>query len=201
MHGDTIWIPDGPWGQPRDLIDPGEMIGGFRLYSRVPPGLVTATLEPEVDMGPGSPYAEYGELCGEDDSPCPDPKTFWVERPVVGPKLPNERKLIDGKGQRGADVNKFLRYANPLETSVDLPPGTGSFDLVVVFGETIVPASFQASLNRTDITEQFVVAPGGTAVVKLPLESGRNVVELSVDGQRNDGRTAGESDRLVFVVK
>jgi hypothetical protein len=152
-------------------------------------------------MGPGSPYEEYGELCGEDNSPCPDPKTFWVERQVVGPKLPSEQVLIDGKGQRGTDVNTFLRYANPLETSVALPAGTRSFDLVVVFGQMILPESFQATLNGNAITGQFRVAPGGTAVVKLPLEPGRNVLVLSIDGHRDDGRVASDTDRLVFVVK
>ncbi|WP_303902191.1 hypothetical protein [Thiohalomonas denitrificans] len=152
-------------------------------------------------MGPGSPYEEYGELCGEDNSPCPDPNTFWEERRVVGPQLPHERELIDGKGQRGRDVNKFLRFANPLETSVDLPPDTEHYDLVVVFGETIVPESFEASLNRSDITDRFTVAPGGTAVVKLPLEPGRNKVVLSIDGERDDGRIATDTDQITFVVK
>ncbi|WP_303902198.1 hypothetical protein [Thiohalomonas denitrificans] len=200
-HGDVLWVPDGPWGEPRDLIDPGEVISGFRLHSRVPPGSITSILKPQIDMGPGSPYEEYGELCGEDDSPCPDPNTFWEERRVVGPQLPEERELIDGKGQRGRDVNQFLRFANPLETSVDLSPDIEHYDLVVVFGETIVPASFEASLNRSNITERFTVAPGGTAVVKLPLEPGRNTVVLSIDGERDDGRTATDTDQIIFVVK
>ncbi len=200
-HGDVLWLPKAPFGQPRDLIDPGEVISGFRLHSRIPPGMLTATLEPEIDMGPGSPYEEYGELCGEDNSPCPDPRTFWEERRVVGPQLPHERELIDGKGQRGRDVNRFLRFANPLETSVNLSPETASYDLVVIFGETIVPASFEASLNRSDITDQFTVAPGGTAVVKLPLEPGRNKVVLSIDGERDDGRIATDTDQITFVVK
>ncbi|WP_303902194.1 hypothetical protein [Thiohalomonas denitrificans] len=199
--GDVVWLPDTPWGQPLDFIDPGEVVSGFRLHSRVPPGVVTALLKPKIDMGPGSPYEEYGELCGEDNSPCPDPNTFWEERQVVGPQLPEERELIDGKGQRSRDVNRFLRFANPLETSVNLSPDIEHYDLVVVFGETIVPASFEVSLNRSDITDRFTVAPGGTAVVKLPLEPGRNKVVLSIDGERDDGRIATDTDQITFVVK
>lgn len=202
QEGDVTWIPDAPWGQPFDYIDPGEIVEGYTLNTRVPPGAVTSILKPYVDMGPGSPYAQYGELCGEDNSPCPDPRTFWHTLTTVGPVLPRERVLIDGKGQRSTDVNTFLRYANPSDsTTVTLPANASTYPLAVVFGETIDPGSFSATLNGADISTQFTVNAGETSVASLALANGRNTLVLSIDGLRNDGRTATDTDRLTFIVK
>ncbi|MDH5785081.1 MAG: hypothetical protein OEZ16_05650 [Chromatiales bacterium] len=202
VGGDVTWMPAIDWGQPIDYLSPGEVLGSFVLHSRVPPGATVALLKPKIDMGEGSPYEEYGELCGEENSPCPDPKTFWVKRTVIGPVLPSERVLIDGKGQRSSDVNTFLRYANPTDsTTVSLPVNTTSYPLAVVFGSDITPASFSATLNGVDIGSQFNVAAGITSVVNLPLTSGRNTLVLSLDGLRADGRTATDTDRLVFIIK
>lgn len=202
VGGDVTWMPAITWGQPIDYLTPGENAGPFILHSRVPPGAIVSLLKPRVDMGPGSPYEQYGELCGEENSPCPDPKTFWIQRTVVGPVLPRERVLIDGKGQRSSDVNTFLKYANPTDaTTVSLPANTVNYQLAVVFGSSINPDSFSAILNGVDISNQFTVASGITSVVNLPLDSGRNTLVISVDGLRTDGRTATDTDRLTFVVK
>jgi hypothetical protein len=202
LGGDVTWMPAINWGQPIDYLYPGEILGPFVIHSRVPPGATISLLKPRIDMGPGSPYEEYGELCGEENSPCPDPKTFWVERTVLGPVLPSKRVLIDGKGQRSSDVNTFLRYANPSDsTTVSLPLDTNSYPLAVVFGSDIDPASFSATLNGVDIGSQFNVAAGITSVVNLPLTSGRNTLVLSIKGLRADDRTATDTDRLVFIVK
>ena len=108
--------------------------------------------------------------------------------------------LFDGKGQRPADVNTFLSYANPLEMRTELPSGSTEFPLHIFYGVTIDPATFKAELNRQDISSQFNPKPVGDQVVELNLRKGRNVLLVSIKGKRKDGRTAKDSDRLVFIV-
>jgi len=107
--------------------------------------------------------------------------------------------LFDGGGQRPPDVNAFLRYANPLQARTDLPAGTTTFDVVIYYGDTIDPATFQATLNGAPLGG-FTPIPGTHETVTIPLGPGRNVLLLEVQGVRNDGRTATDRDRLTFIV-
>ena len=50
-----------------------------------------------------------------------------------------------------------------------------------------------------DLTSEFNPTPGGSDMVQIPLQPGRNVLKLSVDGQLPN-RVATDSDRLVFIV-
>ncbi|WP_432821531.1 hypothetical protein [Trichloromonas sp.] len=109
-------------------------------------------------------------------------------------------KLYFGHGQRPADVNAFLGYHQPQEATTTMEKGITSFDLQIYYGGTIDPATFTATLNKKDIRLLFEPFPGSRQFVALPLESGRNVLELSVEGLRSDGKTAQDSDRLVFIV-
>lgn len=106
---------------------------------------------------------------------------------------------FDGGGQRPRDVNKLLSYINVTGTSTDLPLGATSFALNVVYGRTVVPSTFTATLNGTDISAQFNVVPGTSQMVTLPLGRGRNVLELGVQGLVGT-RTVADKDRLVFSV-
>ncbi|NVM22234.1 MAG: hypothetical protein HWN68_10705 [Desulfobacterales bacterium] len=108
--------------------------------------------------------------------------------------------LFDGKGQRPADVNTFLSYANPLQMRTELPSGTTKFSLHIFYGQTIDPATFKAELNRQDISSQFEPKPVGDQVVELNLRKGQNVLLVSIKGKRKDDRTAKDRDRLVFIV-
>ncbi len=112
-------------------------------------------------------------------------------------------EIIDGfaaKGKR-SDVNQFLTYDNPRDASTPLASGTTSFDLRLKYGETVFPATFSAVLNNVDITSKFHPFAGFAEQVTLDMQEGRNVLKLTIDGVRTDGRTAAERDRLVFVVK
>ncbi|WP_162129647.1 immunoglobulin-like domain-containing protein [Candidatus Nitrosopumilus sediminis] len=106
---------------------------------------------------------------------------------------------ISGKGQR-SDVNDFLVYGVITDTTVKLDSGTQSFDLLLRYGQTILPETFSAELNGVDITSQFTPIQNSPDAVVLMLEEGRNTLILSIDGERSDGRTASEKDRLVFIV-
>ncbi|MBN1932540.1 MAG: hypothetical protein JW786_13135 [Desulfobacterales bacterium] len=108
--------------------------------------------------------------------------------------------LFDGKGQRPADVNTFLAYANPTQIETELPVGTSKFSLHIFYGETIDPATFKAELNNQDISSQFDPKPVGDQTVELGLKKGRNVLTLSIEGEREDKKKSKDKDRLVFIV-
>ena len=108
--------------------------------------------------------------------------------------------LFDGKGQRPADVNTFLAYANPTRIETDLPVDTSKFSLHIFYGETIDPATFKAELNKQDISSRFDPKPVGDQTVELSLKKGRNVLTLSIEGEREDKKKSKDKDRLVFIV-
>jgi hypothetical protein len=106
---------------------------------------------------------------------------------------------FDGGGQRPRDVNRFLSYGNPSGSPVSLAAGTQSFSLLVFYGATTIPSSFSATLAGVDVTSLFHPQPGQAEMVVLPLVSGRNVLQLSIQGNLSS-RIATDSDRLVFQV-
>ncbi len=108
--------------------------------------------------------------------------------------------LFDGKGQRPFDVNTFLAYAGPMEAQTILPAGQTSYDIAIYYGKTILPGTFKATLNRVDITGSFHPKAGTSEIVTVTLQKGRNTLILSVDGVRDDGRRATDTDRLTFIV-
>jgi len=106
---------------------------------------------------------------------------------------------FDGGGQRPRDVNKFLSYARPSKRQTTLPAGTTNYIMIISYGDSIIPATFNAELNGMDITSLFNPAPGGTEAVTLNLSQGRNTLVLSVDANLPN-RIAEDKDRLVFIV-
>lgn len=107
---------------------------------------------------------------------------------------------FDGRGQRPADVNKFLRYSNPSSARTSLPAGTTHFRLAISYGETTIPETFKATLNGADVSALFSPAPGVSQVVLLPLSRGSNTLVLAIDGRTEGGGVATDTDRLVFLV-
>ncbi len=106
---------------------------------------------------------------------------------------------FDGGGQRPRDVNTFLSYSSPTASRTALPAGTTTYPLMIFYGKTILPTSFRAELNGADISTWFHPTPGGHELVSLPVQPGRNVLVLSVDGNLPT-RVATDTDRLVFLV-
>ena len=107
---------------------------------------------------------------------------------------------FDGGGQRPRDVNKLLSYVNISSSSTTLPTDTITYPLVLVYDRNIIPTSFKASLNGADISSLFQPTPGTSQTVNLTLTKGRNVLELSVDGNLSN-HVANDKDRLVFDVQ
>lgn len=108
--------------------------------------------------------------------------------------------LFDGKGQKSDDVNLFLGFEQPFQAQTDLPPGTANYTVHVYYGKTVVPAAFKAELNRQDVGNLFSPKPFSDEEVDIPLQQGRNVLVLSIEGAMEDGRKAKDTDRFVFVV-
>lgn len=115
---------------------------------------------------------------------------------------------FNGGGQRPRDVNMFLSYGGISSKVIELPGdissfalpmGTTSFSLQIVYGETIIPGSFTATLDGTDISGLFSPASAKSEIVNIPVHSGRNVLILSVKGNL-PGRVAQDTDRLIFIV-
>jgi hypothetical protein len=106
---------------------------------------------------------------------------------------------FDGGGQRPKDVNHFLSYGNPTSNHVSLAAGRASFPLLIFYSDTVLPSTFSATLGGTDVTQLFHPVAGGHEFVSLPMVSGRNVLDLSIQGNL-PSRTATDSDRLVFLV-
>jgi hypothetical protein len=106
---------------------------------------------------------------------------------------------FDGGGQRPRDVNKFLTYGNPSQTSTTLPAGTTSFALMIFYAPGVLPNTFSAVMNGTGVSSMFHPSAGGSELVTLPVGPGRNVLKLSIDGQL-PSRVATDTDRLVLDV-
>ncbi len=106
---------------------------------------------------------------------------------------------FDGKGQRPSDVNKFLSYVTPTQSTTTLSTGTTSFSLIIIYDKNIIPATFTAELNGVDVKSLFHPTAGGAESVTLNLNQGRNTLVLSVEGNLPN-RVARDTDRLVFVV-
>jgi hypothetical protein len=106
---------------------------------------------------------------------------------------------FDGGGQRPKDVNHFLSYGSPSSDHTSLPAGTTAFPLLIFYSAETVPGTFSATLNGADVSALFHPIAGGHEFVSVPLQSGRNVLALSISGNL-PSRTATDTDRLTFLV-
>lgn len=126
-------------------------------------------------------------------------QTFTFTTPIVtGQGFPLSGGF-DGGGQRPRDVNHFLSYGNPTTGKVTLPTGTTTFPLLIFYDPRNVAGSFSAVLSTIDVSALFKPVPGTFEVVNIPLQSGSNVLKLSMDGNLGT-RVATDTDRLEFDV-
>jgi hypothetical protein len=105
-----------------------------------------------------------------------------------------------GTGQRPADVNRLLTFASPMDAHVTLATGTTSYTVIPFYSTAVIPSSFTAVLNGTNVSNLFHPQPGSSEGVNIPLQSGRNVLTLQIDGNLPN-RVATDTDRLVFDVQ
>ncbi|MEO5573243.1 MAG: hypothetical protein ABIR48_01990 [Gammaproteobacteria bacterium] len=171
-------------------------MSNFKIYSKAPPGARPYIIKPFILTGPNTPYHEGCEL---EDSNCPSPVALYVHGTTIGPVLPEELKLINGKGQSAA-VNAFLAYSNITATRITLPATAKGFDLAVKYGTTTFPATFAATLNGVNVTPSFHPNPGAFDVVRIPLLKGANKLLLSIEGLKPSGAQSRDTDSLTFIV-
>lgn len=103
-------------------------------------------------------------------------------------------------GGESSDIDRLLSYVNITADKTDLPTGTSNTNLFVIYGKTVVPESFEASLNGGDVSNLFKPAAGGHEIVSIPLKAGKNELKLSVNGDIA-GEINTDTDNLVFHVK
>jgi hypothetical protein len=125
--------------------------------------------------------------------------TFTIHMNLASGVAPTFSGAFDGGGQRPRDVNKFLSYANPAASQTTVPAGSTSFSLIIFYDPATLPASFSATANGTSISQLFHPQPGTFEIVNVPVTSGRNVLDLSIQGTLPN-RTATDTDRLVIQV-
>lgn len=188
-------------------VEPGDMSKVVEVADPIP-GEYTVTVtgtgagsyDLDIRLLDASYNSSIKEMAGLPISPG---AVYKFKYAYVPPLVDNsEPQLVggfDGGGQRPRDVNKLLTYANPTESQTTLQAGTTTFPLVVIYDGNVIPATFKADLNGTDVTALFNPVPGSIQMVNLNLKGGSNVLKLSIDGNLPN-RIATDSDRLVFKV-
>jgi hypothetical protein len=178
-------------------VAPGASLGGFVLESRLPPGVRKAVISPSrqpwLDIMNATPEngAEFVE-------PHPDEQKFAISTTTIGPAELSDAALYDGGGQQPAEVNKFLRYAAPLDNRNKVPANS-AYAVIVYYSRTINPATFAATLDGVNITSRFHPVPGAADVVKIAIGTSTTKLHLSVDGTKSSGGKATDSDTLTFL--
>lgn len=108
---------------------------------------------------------------------------------------------FDGGGGKGREINEFLTYANPAGPTIRLQAGVTRFPLLIFYGASIQPTTFNAMLNGTNISGRFTPAPDQYELVWVPLKPGSNTLALAVEGVTASGQKARDTDELVFLVE
>ncbi len=179
---------------PTMRVAPGTTMHGFVLQSKQPPGPRTATLDPSSEPWDNLPDPPEGV---EYEPVRADAYDLTVS--TIGPIDPTDANLYSGGGQQPAEVNKFLRFAQPLDNRIKLAAGVTSYIVIIYYGQTIIPSTFSATLNGADISSQFHPIPGSAEVVTIPIGPGTTKLHLSVDGTKSSGGKGTDSDTLTFL--
>jgi len=178
-------------------VAPGAAASGFVLESRLPPGVRKAEISPSrqpwLDIINATP-----ETGAEFVEPHPDEQKFAITTTVIGPAEVNDAALYSGGGQQPAEVNKFLRYAAPLDNRNKVP-ASSTYTVIVYYGITINPATFAATLDGANISSRFHPVPGGADVVNIAIGTSTTKLHLSVDGTKASGGKGTDSDTLTFL--
>ncbi len=108
---------------------------------------------------------------------------------------------FDGGGEKPREINSFLTYANPTGPELRLQAEVTRFPLLIFYGPSIQPTTFNAMLNGSNISGRFTPAPDQYEFVWIPLKAGANTLSLGVEGITGSGQKAKDTDEFVFVVE
>lgn len=120
---------------------------------------------------------------------------------VVGANPADDSIRGDFSGNKGGGAtDNLLTWGRPTSEKMKLQPGTKSYDVIVVYGTSIMPQSFRARMNDEDVKKLFHPQPGTVESVRLPLRAGRNVLKVMADGTVNSTRVT-DTDTLEFTTE
>lgn len=100
----------------------------------------------------------------------------------------------------GTNTDKLLTYVYPAQETTTLPKGTETASIVVIYDITIIPATFKATLNGTDVTNLFKPTAGWIESVKLKLNPNNTNTLILSAASNLLGKTTIDTDKLIFIV-
>jgi len=95
--------------------------------------------------------------------------------------------------------DRLLSYAAPAAARTELAPAETAVTIVIVYGATIAPETFRATLAGRDVSARFKPAPGRVEAVRLSIAAGSSTLVLSIRGATAEGRTIVHTDQLELV--
>ena len=224
---------DAPWGQAAAygvgmkntvswlvVIKPGEERTGLMLISPYPPGSRAYELTPSVRYN--EEQWDYSEV-EEDDPEVPWMPDWTVTGMTTGPACPGEEDPDDGEPDarfdgslfagQSEELNKLLTYSQPLRDQFHVEEGTREIEMTIHYSEDIDRRTFRVTPERNKLRRLFNPRPGTSETVRIPLDPGKNRIELQVQtgfvppgqGERPprevQGRGGVSMDRDVFVIR
>lgn len=176
-------------------IEPGERAQGLQVISPYPPGSREYRLVPSADYR-WDEWDYSGVM--EDDPDLPWLDDWIVAGVTTGPACPGEEypgggggggddggdKRFPGTGFRGESVeaNELLTYSTPLRDHLHVPAGTKELEMTIHYHEAIDSRTFQVTPNKHHLRKLFNPKPGTSETVRIPLEKGKNRIQLQVQG-------------------
>ena len=202
-------------------VEPGDVSRGLTIISPYPPGPRVYTLIPSIRYK--EEQWDYSDVAED------DPEVSWLDDWIVtgittGPACPGEEYPDDGtepdarfpgspfRGQP-EQLNELLTYSAPLRDQFHVEAGTRELEMTIHYHETIDPRSFRVTPERNQLRRLFNPRPRTSETVRIPLEPGKNRIELQVQtaftppGQGETppreahGRGGVAMDRDVFVIR
>lgn len=161
----------------------------------------------------------------EDDDAVPWTADFTVTGITTGPACPGEEYPDDGGGGGEARfpgslfageselINELLTYSAPLVDQFHLTAGTHELEMTIHYHEDIDPRTFRVTPEKQQLRRLFNPRPGTSETVRLPLDPGKNRLQLQVQsrfvppGQSDRparevrGRDGVSLDKDVFVIR
>lgn len=107
---------------------------------------------------------------------------------------------LDRKGQAPQADPIFLGYKNPSGKHTELPGKNQIFKIDIVYGDNILPLTFRAQHNGSDISHLFNPTPGKSESVTIDLSPEKNILTFSVDASLDGGILRGDTDYFEVIV-
>ena len=112
-------------------------------------------------------------------------------------------ELFDGN-KGNSDTNELLRYTAPLNKTNELPVGTSDYTMSIYYGKTVLSGTFKATLrngsSKEDITTLFNSKAFSDEKVTIPLQLGKNTLNLSINGKAANEHDTKDRDSFIFTV-